>query len=88
MHTERPVYVNRRMYDAQRRAWRRESGSVTVASDLVDVAQLSGILKMSKGAIYRMIERGEFPSGQYRKGTKNAWKRDFIDYWLSLGGGL
>ena len=83
IQVNRPKYINRRMYDVQRRTWRALERK-PFEEDLVDMIELSKILKMSKGAIYEMVELGEFPSGQFRKGTKNAWKREFIEMWLKL----
>ena len=83
---DRPKYVNRRMYDAQRRAWRKIlANRNTDESKLVDIRELSKILKMSKGAIYKMIACNEFPNGEFRKGTKNAWSKVFVENWLKLG---
>lgn len=83
---DRPKYINRRMHDVQRREWRMISKNLVEGEcDLVDIHGVAEIIKMSKSAVQVMIFDGDFPKASYRIGTKNAWKKELVQKWLTLG---
>lgn len=81
---DRPEYVNRRMHDAQRRAYRKMQRT-GIDIDLLDAREVGEVLKMSRSAVHIMIANGEFPQATHRKGTRNAWAEYVVYEWLALG---
>ena len=78
------INKSKRKYDAQKQYFKKLKGIDTASMNLVDILQLSVLLKMSIIEIQEMIQNNEFPRSADSKWGKPAWKLSVVEYWLKF----